>query len=103
MFAYLDLAEQAVLLVIQTSREQQAARAARHPIAEAQGPQPVVLDRLSALPPKSSEEASGPRAVPVDLAVTEVADEQRVAERAEATRGDDQAPRGVERPARDQP
>src|SRR5262245_40505875 len=91
----LDRAEQAVLFVVDSGREQQGRRVAGYAVAEAQRPQPIDLDRVTVLVPEAPDEFATSWLVGIDTAVTEVADQQGAAEAAEPCRREHETPRSV--------
>src|SRR5215831_16799318 len=80
--------EQAVLLVIRAGSEIHRIGLATIPaVADAEAPQPVDDDRLSAGIAQLVDELSGRSIVGVDMTVAEISDQQRAGEWSEAARG----------------
>src|SRR5205085_6400596 len=99
----LDLAEEAVRLAVETGREKESGdRPTVAAVAEPQSPEPIVLHRRAAVLLELAAKTAV-RVEAVDESVTEVADQDRVVERAEGRRRVRQSPRRAERPARGKP
>ena len=96
-------AEQAVRLVVEAGGEvHRVGVAAAAAVADLQRPQPVDLDGLAVGVVQVAQGGAGRGVEGVDAAVAEVAHQQVAAEGPEARRRQRQAPRRVERAARDQ-
>src|SRR6266496_1977867 len=98
-----ELSEQAVCLVIWPGSEDQLVGLGRVPVAETQAPQAFDGDRVAVGPAELTQVRAGVRVVGVDVAIAEVADEQRSAEPAEVVRGQGEPPWRVQRAPGDQP
>src|SRR5262249_26771536 len=89
--------EQAVLLVIRAGSEIHRIGLATIPaVADAEAPQPVDDDRLSAGIAQLVDELSGRSIVGVDMTVAEISDQQRACEWSEAGRRHGHAPGRIE-------
>src|SRR5260370_27523728 len=93
---YDDLSEQPVGLAVGPGGEDQFAGFGGVPVAEPEGPQAVDDDRVAARPAQLAQMGAGAGVVGVDVPVTEVADQQRPAESAEAGRCQGESPWRVE-------
>ena len=103
LFHGVDAAVETVLLVFDTGgEEERVGRLVLHAVAERDAPQSFDDYVLVVARAQSSEVCTDERVEGVDLAVTEVADEQQVAEAAEARGRERHAPRRVEGAVRDQ-
>jgi len=87
--------DEAVGLMSRSGGEDECVGVAEHAVAEVHAPEPVDDDRPMVLVAERAEELAGAGVEGVDQPVTEVADEQRAAEAAEALRCQIDAPRRV--------
>src|SRR6185295_20056977 len=81
------------------SEVERRSRLVPHAVSEGEAPQPGIGDRLASGVLNAVDERTGVGVVTVDDAITEVPDEQHVAERAEVRRRESDTPRRIQRAA----
>ncbi len=98
----IDAAVQAVGFVVGAGRKEQGVvRLVVCVIAESDAPEPRSRNRRIAGVADGAERCAGGRVIGIDLAVAEITDQQRIAERAEIRRRERNSPRRIQCPGRD--